>query len=92
MTNEENRPPVAGRTYTHRTEPVQIKVKARWLYSQGQSCLCCAGRHAFSRGADIVASPVTSRTPHLNAISDHVYRAIEEFGDDADLIIEVRRA
>ena len=27
----------------------------------------------------------------MDAIADHVHRAIRQFGDDADLVIEVRR-
>jgi len=89
------RPPVDERTHRDRTEPVQIKIRTEWHYSEPSpdtSPYPGEIRHAYSRAGDIVESPVTSRYEHLNSISDHVYRAIEAFGDDADLIIEVRRA
>lgn len=87
------RPPADQRmTNSTALPPVEIQIRTGWLYSESDDCLCCPGRHAFSRGATVVASPVPSRYDHMNSVNDHVYRAVELFGDDADLIIEVRRA
>lgn len=86
------RPPAEERQTSDRTEPVQIEARTEWLYSEDDRCLCCEGRHAFSRGAQVTASPVPSNLAQDNYLRDHIYRAIQLFGDDADLIIEVRRA
>lgn len=86
----DHRPPNQERTHTNRTGPARIKVRTRWFYSERTT----AGepRHAFSRSGDVVESDVPAPSKGWDSISDHVNRAIELFGDDADLIIEVRRA
>lgn len=95
MTDDKYRPPVEERTHRDRTEPVRIKLRTKWLYSEERENIILRPgelRHAFSRGGDVVESDVPSTYSHMQATSDHLHRAIELFGDDADLIIEVRRA
>jgi len=94
MTDDYTRPPVEDRTIRDRTEPVRIEIRTRWLYSKPYPDAVPADgekRHGFSRSGRVVRSDVPSRYDHQNGVADHVYRAIELFGDDADLIIEVRR-
>lgn len=79
-----------------RTEPVTIDVRTEWLYSErdggrGDACICCPARHAFSRGGKVVRSDVPARYSSENDLQAHIHRAIGLFGDDADLVIEVRR-
>ena len=93
--DDKYRPPVEQRTHRDRTEPVRIDVRTKWLYSEERpgepGCICCEGRHVFSTGGHVARSDVPAPYSHMDAIADHVHRAIRQFGDDADLVIEVRR-
>lgn len=93
---DRSRPPENERwTDRMRTTPVRIAVRTRWLYSDyDPTILVPQGRtrHPFSRGGDVVSSDVPNPYPHMQGIADHVHRAVEAFGDDKDLIIEVRLA
>ena len=77
-----------------RTEPVHIAVRTEWLYSEGTDALLPEGRtrHPFGRGGDVVASDVPSPHAHQQDLASHIHRAVSAFGDDKDLIIEVRLA
>lgn len=95
MSNTDHRPPNQERTHTNRTDPARIKVRTRWFYSERTADTVLQEgekRHAFSRSGDVVESDVPAPYKGWDSISDHVNRAVELFGDDADLIIEVRRA
>ncbi|GAB3176177.1 hypothetical protein GCM10027059_50660 [Myceligenerans halotolerans] len=85
------RPPADERIVRDRIEPVRVMVRTRWLYAHPRPG-SRPGRHAFSRSGEVVASDVPSASEHAQSIWDHVYRAVAVFGDDADLVIEVRRA
>ena len=77
-----------------RTEPVRLAVRTQWLYSDNLDAVVPEGRtrHPFSRGGDVVASDVPSPYEHMQTLADHVHRAVSEFGDDKDLVVEVRLA
>lgn len=95
--SEKYRPPVEDRWVDgNRTEPGQIKVRTRFLYSERRppDILVPEGRttHPFSRGGRVTDSDWPSRYDHEQAVADHVHRAVASFGDDADVVIEVRLA
>lgn len=95
MADEERyRPAEEGRWHKDRTEPVRIDVRTEWLYSDGhraEQCVCCPGRHAFSRAGNVVRSDVPPQYEGVGGdLSGHLFRALQEFGDDRDLVIEVR--
>ena len=79
-----------------RDEPVRIDLRTEWLYSderadrRGDECACCPGRHAFARGGHVVRSDVPSPYASQQDVASHLWRAISAFGDDRDLVIEVR--
>lgn len=75
-----------------RTEPVRLAVRTEWLYSENTDAVVPEGRtrHPFARGGDVVGSDVPSPYEHQQGLDDHVYRAVSAFGDDKDLIVEVR--
>lgn len=77
-----------------RTEPVRLAVRTQWLYSDSLDAVVPEGRtrHPFSRGGDVVASDVPSPHEHAQDLASHMHRAVAEFGDDKDLIVEVRLA
>lgn len=78
-----------------RTEPARIAVRTEWrYYREDPRVIPPEGRtrHAFYRGGFVTDADVVSTAPHHNRISDYVNRAVEQFGDDKDLIIEVRLA
>lgn len=93
---EKHRPPVADRWIEGmRTAPGTISIRTRWLYSDpNPQTVLPEGRtrHPFSRGGDVTASDWPSSYEHMQGIADHVYRAVESFGDDHDVEIEVRLA
>ena len=76
--------------------PVRIDLRTEWMYSdprpdrRGDECVCCPGRHAFSRGGHVVRSDVPSPYSTQQDVASHLWRAISAFGDDRDLVIEVR--
>jgi hypothetical protein len=101
-----NRPPFEERIHFDRTEPVRIGVKNEWMYSErksavgpdgievrsGDICVCCPDRHIFSRASFVTSSDVPARGDYEADLASHLYRALARFGDDADLVIEIRRA
>lgn len=98
---EPRRPPVAERWTRERTEPVQLLVETCWMYSArgaGSPAHSVEGRPvphwAFARGAKVLATDVPFWTGQsdMATVASNVSRAIEKFGDDARLIVEVRRA
>lgn len=93
---DSHRPPAEDRWIEGmRTDPVRIDVRTRWLYSDyDPRVIVPAGRtrHPFSRSGSVTRSDVPSRYEHMQDIAAHVWRAVEAFGDDKDLVIEVRLA
>lgn len=77
-----------------RTEPVRLAVRTQWLYSDNLDAVVPEGRtrHPFSRGGDVVASDVPSPYEHQQDLASHMHRAVSAFGDDKDLVVEVRLA
>lgn len=73
-----------------RTQPAIIRVRTKWLY------LAPGGRrtrwHPFSRWGSVVSADVQPGSPMDVYIDDYVREAVTAFGDDKDLIIEVRLA
>lgn len=65
-----------------------IEVRNRWLYNDSDECICCPGKHAFGRGADVVSSDV--RPISGDDVASHVLTALSAFGDDAEIVIEIR--
>ncbi|MFJ2420683.1 hypothetical protein [Streptomyces brevispora] len=94
--HEKYRPPAEERwTDGIRTEPVRIAVRTEWLYSEyNPKTLLPEGRtrHPFSRSGRVTASDVPSDYAHMQDVAAHLYRAVAAFGDDKDLVIEVRLA
>ncbi len=90
------RPPAAERlTEGMRTDPVRIEMRTEWLYSEPDQSLVAQGhprRHAFARSGHVTRSDVPSTLSHMQDINSHLHRAIAAFGDDKDLVIEVRLA
>lgn len=90
------RPPAEERwTDGMRTDPVRIEVRTEWLYSEyNPRTLVPEGRtrHPFARGGNVTHSDVPTEYEHLQSLNDHISRAVEAFGDDKDLVIEVRLA
>lgn len=78
-----------------RTEPVRLAVRTEWLYSEyNPKVVVPEGRtrHPFATGGDVVASDVPSPYESQQDFNSHMHRAVSEFGDDKDLIVEVRLA
>lgn len=78
-----------------RTEPVRLAVRTEWLYSEYDPKVHVPEgrtRHPFGRGGDVVASDVPSKYEHQQTLVSHMHRAISAFGDDKDLVVEVRLA
>ncbi|MCX5103498.1 hypothetical protein [Streptomyces sp. NBC_00439] len=90
------RPPAEERwTDEMRTEPVQITVRTEWLYSEyNPKTFLPEGRtrHPFSRSGRGTASDVPSDYETMQDLAAHMHRAVAAFGDDKDLVIEVRLA
>ena len=90
------RPPVAERwTDGMRTDPVQIEVHTKWLYSEyDPNVLVPEGRtrHPFSRGGEVTRSDLPTGYEHMQSLNDHINSAVAAFGDDKDLVIKVRLA
>ncbi|WP_299091895.1 hypothetical protein [uncultured Microbacterium sp.] len=90
------RPPVEERwTDGMRTTPVRIGVRTEWLYSEPDPKVIVPPgrtRHAFSTSGHVTHTDVPTPYEHMQDIVSHVHRAVRQFGDDKDLIIEVRLA
>jgi len=84
------RPPAEKRWTGGRTEPGTILVRSEWDYSPSEQQE--TGVWPFSRGGDVVRSDWPQQYDQFNDIRGHVYAAICSFGDDADIVIEVRLA
>ena len=94
------RPPVERRWIGGRTEPGTILLRSQWSYSHPTDPPAlipesreASGLHPFSRGGKVVRTD----WPHWidgfsNDVAANVWRAVESFGDDADIVIEVRLA
>lgn len=98
---EPHRPPAAARWTGTRTDPVRFGVRTCFLYSgctdTSQGTLPAlrpsgAARHAFSRRGTVTHSEVPATSGLGDSPVDHYWRAIAAFGDDADLVVEVRRS
>lgn len=97
VTNHEKyRPPAEERWIDGmRTEPVRIAARTEWLYSEYDPTVIVPEgrtRHAFSRSAKVTASDVPSPYESMQDLASHLHRAVAAFGDDKDLVIEVRLA
>ena len=89
----ENRPPESERWHYERTEPVRFEVSTQWLYGEADPRATHGRKHwAFARSGRVARSDVPSSYEHMQDVASHLHRAIEAFGDDVDLIVEVRRA
>lgn len=90
------RPPVADRWIDGmRTSPVRIEVRTEWLYTAYDPRVIVPEgrtRHPFSRGGHVVRSDVPTTYEHMQDLASHLHRAVSAFGDDKDLVIEVRLA
>lgn len=77
-----------------RTDPVRIGVRTEFLYSTRTDGIALPPgrtRHAFAQSGRVTSSDVPAPYDSLHDdIRGHLYRAIAAFGDDKDLIIEVR--
>ena len=95
-TDPKYRPPLdERRTDGMRTNPVRIDVRTEWLYSEPDpKVIVPAGRkrHAFSTSGHVTRTDVPSPYEHMQDIVSNVHRAVAAFGDDKDLVIEVRLA
>lgn len=95
-TDPKYRPPLdERRTDGMRTNPVRIDVRTEWLYSEPDPKeIVPAGRkrHAFSTSGHVTRTDVPSPYEHMQDIVSNVHRAVAAFGDDKDLVIEVRLA
>lgn len=98
---EPHRPPAAARWIGTRADPVRFGARTRFLYSgttvTSQGTLpgllpSGTARHAFSRGRTVTHSEVPANSGLCDSPVDHLWRAIAAFGDDADLVVEVRRS
>lgn len=90
------RPPIGERwTDGMQTDCIRIEVRTKWLYSEyDPKVLVPEGRtrHAFARGGEVTCSDVPTKYEHVQSLNDHISRAVAAFGDDKDLVIEVRLA
>lgn len=85
----------ADRWIGGRTEPGVIRARTRFLYSEpsaGTKLDPGRSRHAFSRGAQLVDSDWPMPEDYRRSLASAIHDAIESFGDDADLEIEIRLA
>ena len=101
-----NRPPVEQRwvagdgVFEGRTEPSVLRVRSRWLYSPADPKMTAdplaraKGSWAFARGVEVVESdfPPPYAYAHMNDLHEHLHRMLSSYGDDVDLVIEVRLA
>ncbi|MGW0920621.1 hypothetical protein ACWD3J_16590 [Streptomyces sp. NPDC002755] len=97
VTNHEKYRPPAEERWTDgmRTEPVRIAARTEWLYSEyDPRAIVPEGRtrHAFSRSAKVTASDAPSPYESMQDLASHLHCAVAAFGDDKDLVIEVRLA
>lgn len=96
MTGQTSRPEdPADRWIGGRTDPGQITVRTRFLYSEHHpQAILPAGvtRHAFFRGGDVTSTDWEAPAGDENSIRHNISRAIASFGDDADIVITVARA
>lgn len=92
---QDDRPPSDERWTNDRREPVRIEIRTTFRYSDSppirQPDGSLRAAHAYSRGGVVTGSDVPSSSKWQQAITDHLWRAIAAFGDDVDLVIEVRR-
>lgn len=97
------RPPVEQRwvagdgVFEGRTEPGRILVRSKWMYSptdeSADRTAKSKGTWAFSRGASVVSTDWPHWIEgHDTGVADNLHRAISSYGDDVDLVIEVRLA
>lgn len=77
-----------------RTDPVRLNVRTEWLYN-GEPGTTQPGGHSpwpFARGGDVVSSNLPSPQESQQDLTSQVHRAVEVFGDDKNLVVEVRLA
>lgn len=95
-TEDQYRPPKEQRwTEGMRTEPVRVAVRTEWRYTSDSEGSHPYGRGPwpFSRGGYVTESDVPG--PYKSSSQDleaHLHRAISAFGDDKNLVVEVRPA
>lgn len=78
-----------------RTEPVRLAVRTEWLYDEEPRIVAFPeGRThwPFARGGNVTASDVPAPRESQQDLNSHMHRAMTAFGDDKDLIVEVRLA
>ena len=95
-TEDQYRPPKEQRwTEGMRTEPVRVAVRTEWRYTSDSEGSHPYGRGPwpFGRGGYVTESDVPG--PYKSSSQDleaHLHRAVSAFGDDKDLVVEVRLA
>ena len=90
------RPPEDQRWHREDPGPVSFEMTTSWMYSDPrrdkfETILGNKRPWAFSRGGEVTRSDVPSSYSHEQSAASHLWRAIEKFGDDVDLIITVQR-
>lgn len=78
-----------------RTEPARVAVRTEWRYTNDSEGPHPYGREPwpFARGGYVTESDVPG--PYKSSsqyLEDHLHRAISAFGDDKNLVVEVRLA
>lgn len=78
-----------------RTEPVRLAVRTEWLYDEEPRIVALPeGRThwPFARGGNVTASDLPAQRESQQDFNSHMHRAMTAFGDDKDLVVEVRLA
>ena len=76
-----------------RTEPARFEVRTEWMYSEPDPRIVVPPgrtRHAFYRGGKVVRSDLTLQEHRRAELLSNLSDAVGAFGDDKDLIVEVR--
>ena len=89
------RPPEEERwTDGMRTDPARITMRTEWLYSENPR-ISPSGEQSYwpySREGNIVSADISKKGLSSRDLYGHVHSAVAAFGDDKDLIVEVRLA
>ena len=86
---------LSGKGWNEPARLVSTEVVARgvsvWMLSDGDSCVCCEGRHVFNRHIAFPAGEI-SQYEHLNDVVIFVTNALREFPHGTPVEIVVRAA
>lgn len=89
------RPPEEERwTDGMRTDPVRITMRTEWFYSENPRTTPSGEQSywPYSREGNIVSADIPEENLSSRDLYGHMHRAVAAFGDDKDLIVEVRLA